>query len=105
MAKKNHYYCRCNWILFTNNQDFQKNEKLKSNKLNLEIVEENYYDYNLELKNNIRKGDKIEVTDSSRRTIAKGILIRHGDMKYTIRTDQGKIKVLKYSETTLSKIN
>lgn len=34
-----------------------------------------------------------------------GTLFRHGDMKYTIRIDQEKIKVLKYSVTTLSKIN
>ena len=48
-------------------------------------------------------GDRVEVIDSS--GTYNGTLIRHGDMKYTIRTDQGKIKVLKYSETTLSKIN
>jgi len=86
-----------------NNQDFQKNEKFNSNKLNLELQEENYYDYILELKNNIQKGDKIEVIDSS--GTHKGILIRHGDMKYTIKTDQGKIKILKYSKTSLSKID
>lgn len=86
-----------------NNHDFHKNEKSNSEKNNLELKEENYFNYILELKNNIKKGDKVEVIDSS--GTHKGTLIRHGDMKYTIRTDQGGIKVLKYSETTLSKIN
>ena len=86
-----------------NNHDFQKNEKSNSEKINLELNEENYFNYILELKNNIQKGDKVEVIDSS--GTHNGTLIRHGDMKYTIRTDQEKIKVLKYSETTLSKIN
>ena len=72
-----------------NNHNFQKNEKSNSDKINLELKEENYFNYILELRNNIHKGDKVEVIDSS--GTYNGTLIRHGDMKYTIRTDQGKI--------------